>query len=99
MAKIKENDIQIFSKCVKTLSAKEKERLIWKQSGEKFRKARITLGITQVEIAAKIGCSPRTLSKFEAGGRMLWRSVIEQSYETAMKLIMVERQTVLTSSF
>lgn len=81
--------------CVEPLTAKEKEIIRWKQFGEKCRNTRLALGITLVELATKVGCSPKTLSKFEAGKKLLWRRVIETGYDTAIKLIMAERQAIL----
>ncbi len=81
--------------CVEPLTAKEKEIIRWKQLGEKCKSTRLALGITLVDLATKVGCSPKTLGKFEAGKKMLWRRVIETGYDTAIKLIMAERQAIL----
>ena len=81
--------------CVEPLTAKEKERLRWKQLGEKYRNTRLALGITLTELAQKIGCSDKTLSKLEFGRKLLWRSVMEKCYVNSLKLIMAERQAIL----
>lgn len=84
-----------FAKCITNLSAKEQERMIWKQRGENCRTMRLALSITLNEMSEKMGCNPRTIARFEDGCKMMWRSVMEKSYDTSLKLIMKERLSVL----
>lgn len=88
-------EVNKFAKCVNSLSPQELERLRWKQHGESCRTMRLALSITLNEMSEKMGCNPRTIARFEDGCKMMWRSVMEKSYDTSLKLIMKERLSVL----
>lgn len=76
----------------------EKELLTWKQTGEKYRQLRLGLNIDLKQLANKIGCSCKTLRKFESGKKLMWRPVVENNYLNCLRLIMLDRMALLNSA-
>lgn len=69
-----------------------KMKPIWERTGLEFRQKRELLGLSQKDIACQIGTSPSLISRFELGSYISRRSLVENSYLTAIELFLRKQQ-------
>ena len=67
----------------------------WIITGKKFKQARKKLNITRKELSKYIGISDQVIAKFEKGQSVRSRNMLQQSYQTAMDLIQIQRNTYI----
>ena len=70
----------------------EQHRAEWEEKGKEFRHERESRNISRIDISELIGTSPQTLSKLEKGKSVRSRRMLEQSFQTALRYIDLERQ-------
>ena len=70
----------------------EQHRTEWEEKGKEFRRERERRNISRDYISGLIGISPQTLSKLEKGKSVRSRRMLEQSFQTALRYIDLERQ-------
>ena len=70
----------------------EEHRAEWGAKGEEYRRGRESRNISRDCISEFIGVSPQTLSKLEKGKSVRSRRMLEQSFQTALRCIDLERQ-------
>lgn len=52
--------------------------MVFREIGEKIQKAREEIGLTQEELATRLGCTQSALSNYELGKRRLYLNVLRQ---------------------
>lgn len=67
----------------------------WIITGKKFKQARKKLNITRKELSKYIGISDQVIAKFEKGQSVRSRNMLQQSYQTAMDLIQIQRNSFI----
>ena len=67
----------------------------WIITGKKFKQARKKLNISRKELSKYIGISEQVIAKFEKGQSVRSRNMLQQSYQTAMDLIQIQRNTFI----
>lgn len=67
---------------------------IWLRKGQALRKIREGLKISRREIAECVGASVSVLARLESGKSIQRRSVVERSYQTALKYIPLHRKEI-----
>ena len=64
----------------------------WRQEGAQKRKRREDCGISRRELSEKMGVSEQTIAKFERGEPVRSRRMFSVAYDTAIDLILLERE-------
>lgn len=73
----------------------EQHRSEWEEKGKEFRRERENRNLSRADISEFIGISPQTLYKLEKGKSVRSRRMLEQSFQTALRCIDLERQLKL----
>lgn len=86
------------------LAAQERQREfvathfpIWKETGKKFRNARLILHISRKDMSSAIGISCKTLDRFEKGLNVKSRKILEAAYRTALQKVQLEHHVAALS--
>lgn len=67
----------------------------WTAEGERLRKMREEMHISQMEIAQAIGVCIKTIRRLERGERIVRRPCVSKSYETGLECIALRRMARL----
>lgn len=70
----------------------------WVREGQELKELREQLNITQKQISENVGISPQVVGKLEKGKPVRSRKMLKQSYQTSLKLIQLQRDSLINSS-
>lgn len=76
---------QIYEKQARNPKCKYEQEAEWKTDGITYREIRKEFRITQKQIAERIGCCTKVISRFEHGKKLKWRKVIFTGYIRALE--------------